>query len=222
MIKLKLIGNVCASCRTLAEQATRDPRFCCTCILKPSQNTYIPTEGDLTHCPLCSGSRNGLVHGTRPSFCWQTKPRRSRPNGFPRGRRQKSSSWSSESPNVLFGNKIPFGMEFNGFSLLSGLPGGPTFIPFPPPPTLIHCHSPPSQGLEKDKETAPVNPCWVWEVFLPRDNRLPLTLALGGRSVPGLVVFVLSGLRGDVNWGRARGRRAKPKASWAQIPKPFF
>ena len=101
MIKLKLIANVCSSCRTLAEQATRDPRFCCTCILKPSQNTCIPTEGDLTHCPLCSGSRNSLVHGTRPSSCWQTKPRRSWPNGFPRGGRQKSSSWSSESLSAL-------------------------------------------------------------------------------------------------------------------------
>lgn len=72
--------------------------------LKTSINHFyiIPTDGpgeggrDLNHRHLCSG-RETLGHGVHPSFCWQTKPRPLQPHGFPRGWRQKSSSWSSES-----------------------------------------------------------------------------------------------------------------------------
>lgn len=44
-------------------------------------------------------------------------------------------------------------MEFKGFSLLSVLPGGLTFNPFPPRREPIHCHSLSTHGLEKEKET---------------------------------------------------------------------
>lgn len=129
--------------------------------------------------PLLGSGGETLVHSVHPSFCWQTKPRQLQPHGFPRGHRHKSSTWCSPKTKFLLDRGSVVSACF--LCCLVGSHSTPSRLD----PKPIHCPSLPTHGLEKDKETAPVNlGAGLGRSALPSTIGCLLNVARGSRSVP--------------------------------------
>lgn len=73
-------------------------------------------------------------------------------------------------------------------------------------------NSHPRMALQRIKSPSSSEPwCWVWEVFPRQYNRLLYDGAHGSASAPWPALFVLSGLRGYVDWGLAGEAKPNPE-----------